>query len=224
MEAIKNIERSVEGHLQTALRNPYIMAVLKIGLVLYAAQIAPKVSPMITSIFQNTIFKIVAIALIAYIAEIDFQLAIIAAVVFVLSMNLLSGRGPLESYENTNGSFTTNNPMFFDLLDKPTPMRNDIIHESHTDEFPGCTNVKLADLLAVFDNDHMKLQKTVDYTYRELMLKMPAGSSKDNLMKIAKVAGLPYNREITDETAPYVATLLLQYGFSINKTCTAPDN
>ena len=224
MEALNNIERSVEGNLQTVLRNPYIMAFVKIGLVLYASQIAPKVSPMITSIFQNTIFKIVAITLIAYIAEIDFQLAIIAAVVFVLSMNLLSGRGPLESYQDTNGSFTTNNPMFYDLLDKPITMRNDIIHESHTDNFPGCDSVTLADLLVVFDNDHMKLQKTVDYTYQQLITKMPAGSAKDNLMKIARVAGLPYNKPITDENAPFIATLLLQYGFSINKTCTAPDN
>ena len=194
METIKNIENVVEVQLKTALRNPYIMAILKIALVLYAAQIAPKVSPMITSIFQNTIFKIVMIALIAYIAEVDFQLAIIAAVVFVLSINLLSGRGPLESYEDTNGSFSKDNPMYFDLLDKPTPMQKLNIHESRSDNFPGCDNVKLDDLLAIFDNDKLKLQRTVQYTYQELINKMPSGTAKDNLMKICRSVGLPYNK------------------------------
>ena len=103
-------------------------------------------------------------------------------------------------------------------------MSNYTIHESRTDNFPGCDNVKLVDLLAIFDNDHMKLQKTVDYTYSELMNKMPVGEAKDNLMKVARAAGLDYNKPITDETAPYIATLLLQYGFSINKTCSAPNN
>lgn len=223
METIKNIEYVVESQVKSTLRNPYIMAVLKIVLVLYAAQLAPKVSPMITSIFQNTIVKIVAIALIAYIAEVDFQLAIIAAVVFVLSINLLSGRGPLESYEDTNGSFSKDNPVYFDLLDKPTPMEKLDIHESHTDNYPGCDNVKLQDLLDIFDNDKLKLQKTVQYTYQELINKMPSGTAKDNLMKMCKYIGLPYNKEINDENAPFIASLLLQFGFSINKTCTAPN-
>jgi hypothetical protein len=237
------------------------MAILKIALVLYASQIAPRVSPKVSSIFQYTIVKIVCVALIAYIAEVDFQLAIILAVVFVLSINLLSGRGPLESYEDTEeqqpyyqqesyedteehpysrelvyeqpiiesyedsvpGEFTNKIDQLTDLLGKPAKANGFTMLESHTDEFIGCQNVKLSDLLAIFDNDAMKLQKTVQFTYHQLMEKMPKGTSKDNLMKIARYVGLPYNVPLNDENSPFIASLLLQFGYSISKTCTAPN-
>lgn len=248
METIKNLPVIVEVHLKRVLSNPYVMAILKITLVLYASQIAPRVSPKITSIFQYTIVKILCIALIAYIAEVDFQLAIILAVVFVLSINLLSGRGPLESYEDTEeqhypfqksqvdeqpvveqyddsvpSEFTDKIGQLTDLLGKPAKANGFTMLESHTDEFIGCQNVKLEDLLAIFDNDAMKLQKTVQFTYHQLMEKMPKGTSKDNLMKIARAAGLPYNVPLNDENSPFLATLLLQFGYSISKTCTAPN-
>jgi hypothetical protein len=240
MDTIKNIQNVVEVRLQSALRNPYIMAILKIVLILYASQIAPKISPTVTSIFQFTIVKILSIALIAYVAEVDFQLSIILAVVFVLSMNLLSGRGPLESYENdlsefqmtaeehdvekfedsVPGSFTDK---LTDLLGNPAKVNGFTLLESHSDEFVGCQNVKLADLLAIFDNDALKLQNTVQFTYHQLMQNMEKGTAKENLIKIARSVGLPYNVPLNDENSPFIATLLLQWGYTINKTCTAPN-
>lgn len=246
MDTIINIQNVVETQLKRFLRNPYIMAILKIALVLYASQIAPRVSPYVTSIFQLTIVKIIFIALIAYVAEVDFQLAIILAVIFVLSINLLSGRGPLESYNNTDddnlhlytkesafqepiieqyedsapSSFSNNT---FDLLGNPTKPNRFTMLESKTDEFIGCQNVKLDDLLAIFDNDALKLQQTLQYTYQQLMEKMPKGTAKDNLIRIAKAAGLPHNIPLNDENASLVATILLQFGYSISKTCTAPN-
>lgn len=224
METIKNIPIVVETQLKQVLRNPFVMAILKIALVLYASQIAPRVSPNVTSIFQFTIVKILSIALIAYIAEIDFQLSIILAVIFVLSINLLSGRGPFESYEDSvPSSFTDKIGTLTDLLGKPAKVNDFKLLESKTDEFIGCQNVKLDDLLAIFDNDSMKLQKTVQFTYHELMEKMPKGTAKDNLMKIARVAGLPYNVPLNDENSPFIASLLLQFGYNISKTCSAPN-
>jgi hypothetical protein len=194
MDTIMNIQNVVETQLKRFLRNPYIMAILKISLILYASQIAPRVSPFVTSIFQLTIVKIVFIALIAYIAEVDFQLAIILAVIFVLSINLLSGRGPLESYEDSApSSFSKDTKDTFDLLGNSTKPNGFTMLESKTDEFIGCQNVKLDDLLAIFDNDALKLQKTVQFTYQQLMEKMPKGTAKDNLIRMARAAGLPYN-------------------------------
>lgn len=240
-----NIQNVVETQLKRFLRNPYIMAILKIALILYASQIAPKVSPFVTSIFQLTIVKIVFIALIAYVAEVDFQLAIILAVIFVLSINLLSGRGPLESYQDTDnnlhlytkeqafqeplieqyedsrpGAFSDDT---FDLLGNPTKQHGFKLLESKSDEFFGCQNVKLVDLLAIFDNDALKLQTTLEYTYAQLMEKMPKGTAKDNLIRMAKVAGLPYNVELNDENSSFIATILLQHGYFISKTCSAPN-
>lgn len=223
MDTIKNMQNVVESQLQKILRNPYAMAVLKIALVLYASQIAPRISPRITSIFQFTIVKILFIALIAYIAEIDFQLAIILAVVFVLSVNLLSGRGPLESYEDSvPSSFTDKIGTLTDLLGNPAKVNGLTLLEPNTDEFIGCQNVKLDDLLAIFDNDALKLQKTLQFTYHQLMEKMPKGTAKENLMRIARAAGLPYNVPLNDENSSLIATILLQRGYYISKTCSAP--
>ena len=220
MDTVMNIQNVVETQLKRFLRNPYIMAILKIALVLYASQIAPRVSPYVSSIFQLTIVKIVFIALIAYVAEVDFQLAIILAVIFVLSINLLSGRGPLESYEDSApGSLSKDT---FDLLGKPTKPNGFKMLESKTDEFIGCQNVKLNDLLAIFDNDALKLQQTVQFTYQQLMEKMPKGTAKDNLIRIARAAGLPYNVELNDENSAFVASILLQHGYIISETCQAP--
>jgi len=219
-----NIQNVIETQLKRFLRNPYIMAILKIALILYASQIAPRVSPYVYSIFQLTIVKIVFIALIAYVAEVDFQLAIILAVIFVLSINLLSGRGPLESYQDSApGSFSKDTKDTFDLLGKPTKPNGFKMLASKSDEFIGCQNVKLDDLLAIFDNDALKLQTTVQFTYQQLMEKMPKGTAKDNLIRIARAAGLPYNVELNDENSAFIASILLQFGYSISKTCTAPN-
>lgn len=246
MDTIKNVQNVVETQLQKVLRNPFAMAILKIALVLYASQIAPRVSPNVSSIFQFTIVKILSIALIAYIAEIDFQLSIILAVIFVLSINLLSGRGPFESYKDTelNGysnelayekpiveqyedsvpkSFSDNITALTDLLGNPAKVNELTLLDPKTDEFVGCQNVKLDDLLAIFDNDALKLQKTVQFTYHQLMEKMPKGTAKENLMRIARAAGLPYNVPLNDENSSLIATMLLQHGYHISQTCTPPN-
>jgi hypothetical protein len=223
MDTIQNLENVVEGQLKVALNNPFVMAVLKVGLVLYASQIAPKLSTSYT-IFQYTIVKIICIFLIAYIAEIDFQLSIILAIIFVLSINLLSGRGPLESYKNTEGSFSTDPSTFYDLLGNLKPVNNLSMIEGRTNNYPGCDKITLKDLLDIFDNDAMKLQNTVQFAYHQLMENMPQGTAKENLTKIARAAGLPYNKDITDENAPLLATMLIQFGYIVNNSCSPPHS
>ena len=130
----------------------------------------------------------------------------------------------IEEYEDSvPGAFTDKIGQITDLLGKPAKANGFTMLESKTDEFIGCQNVKLADLLAIFDNDAMKLQKTVQFTYHQLMEKMPKGAAKDNLLKIARYVGLPYNVPLNDENSPFIASLLLQFGYSISKTCTAPN-
>ena len=46
--------------------------------------------------------------------------------------------------------------------------------------------------------------------------------AKDRLLKVAYYAGLPYNVEINDENAPWIATLLVNYNFIVSETCRAP--
>ena len=222
MQAINKIETIIKTNLNVLLHNPYLMAFLKVFLVLYAAKLAPTLPTKITNTFSNTFIKILAIALIAYLAEVDFQLAIILAVVFVLSANLLSGRGILESYEN-QGTFYSDQTKYTNLLGKPALVGTANIMESQSDNYPGCNSVTMADLLNVFDGDHIKLQQTVQSSYIGLMNQLPADSeAKIRLEKITRAIGLPYNVELNEKNAPVIATLLINANFIVNNKGCAP--
>jgi hypothetical protein len=229
MEYIKNAENFVKGNLDNLLANPYIMAVLKVTLALYAIQLAPRLPPVVTNVFQNTLVKFIAVVLISYLANVDFQLSILLAILFVLGGNLASGRKLWESFSNMNlfedlGPYFTDETKYKTLLNTPAQLNNFTLLDSSSDNYSGCDNIKLKDLLDVFDGDHMKLQKTTQFIYRELMNKLPENSdAKTRLLSIARVAGLPYNMQLTDENAGYIATILVNGGFQINKICAPPS-
>jgi len=224
---LNNIQRIITENVNVILKNPYVMTILKVFLILYASQLAPRVPNQLTEIFSNTFVKIIAVALLAYISELDFQLAILLAIVLVLGSNLLSGRKLLESYESIGGPYQgpyySDKTQYRTLLDKPVEVYNGKLIESLSDNYPGCNNVTLSDLLNLFDGDHLKLQNTVKYTFNELDNALPAGNAaKDKLLKIARAVGLPYNVELNDANAPLIATLLLNYGYNISDTCQVP--
>lgn len=227
MESLQNVQTAVQGNLNTLLQNPYLMAVLKVGLILYASRIAPRMPSYVQDKFENTFVKIIAIALLAYISEVDFQLAILLAIVLVLGANFLGGRGVFESYNNV--SLNTVAPYHSDmtkhttLLGNPAEIGKFKLIESLSDNYPGCNKVTLKDLLALFNGDALKLQKTVQYAFSELNASLPAGKDKENLLKIARAAGLPYNVDLDDESAPFIATLLLNYGYKVSDSCQAPQ-
>lgn len=208
MDALQSVKKSADAVVASGLKNPYLMALIKVSLVLYAARIAPKLPAAFDQLFDNVIFKIVAVAAIAYIAEKDFQLAIMLAVVYVLSINYASGRGLLES--------------FADFVREKATSGQTLI-EPQTMLYPGCQNITLADLEAAFDGDKEKLAQTARYSFVEL-LKKAKGETKDVIMNIANAAGLPANRAFTEEDAPYIATLLIYAGFNISDSCRPPYN
>ena len=47
-------------------------------------------------------------------------------------------------------------------------------------------------------------------------------TAKENLIKIARAVGLPYNVELNDNNAPLIATILLNYGYKISEDCQVP--
>lgn len=221
MESLQNVQTAVQDNLKTLLQNPYLMAILKVGLVLYASSIAPKLPTFMQTTFENTFVKIIAIALLAYISEVDFQLAILLAIVLVLGANLLGGRGVFESYDNV-ATYQRDMTKYTNLLGQPVQIGDFKLQESLSDNYPGCNRVTLKDLLALFDGDAPKLQKTVQYAFSELNAVL-AGKDKDNLLRIARAAGLPYNVDLSDENAPLIATILLNYGYKVSDTCQPPQ-
>jgi len=212
MEYIKQAESFIESKIDYPLSNPYIMAVLKVTLVLYAAQIAPSPPAYITDLFKNVYVKLLAIFLIIYLAEKDIQLAILISVIYVFGMNLLSGRGILESFSN-----------YAEYSDEYKSYGNMKLIEPKTMLYPGCESITMEELYKLFEGDNEKLQSSVQYSFQELMKHIKSKDDKDQLIKIAYAAGLPYNLSFDKpETAPYIATLLVNYGYKVTDQCQPP--
>jgi hypothetical protein len=209
MDIAKNIYSQIDTGAKKTLANPYVMAIVKVTLVLYAAQIAPKLPTAAEGVFGNTFFKIFALMMMIYIAGKDFQLAIIMAIVYVVSVNVISGRGPLESFADFSKAYTATG--------------SGKLIEPKTMLYPGCESLVLSDLEKVFDGDRTKLYENANYAYKELMEKFTSQSGKDTLTKIAYAAGLPYNRDFTDENAPYIGTILMYQGLNVSDTCKPPQ-
>jgi hypothetical protein len=210
MEYINQAENFVEKQLSYPLSNPYIMAVLKITFALYAAQIAPRAPDYLQTLFKNTFVKLFLIALIIYLSEKDLQLAILIAIIYVFGMNLLSGRGFFESFSNYSTDYKLSG--------------NSKLIEPKTALYPGCESITMDDLIKLFDGDRSKFSNAVQYSFQELMLRTKSKDSKEMLMKIAYAAGLPYNLSFDKpETAPYIATLLVNYGFNVKDNCHPPE-
>lgn len=209
MDQLNVLSQNVEQYTESVMGNPYVMAVLKISLILYAARIAPNPPAYLQTILENVFFKIAAIALILYFVEVDFQLALILAIIYVLGMNVLAGRGVFESF----AEFKPKSEIKSDFtLISPQSM-----------VYPGCVNVKLQDLLEMFNGDKAQLQQAAQLSFQQLMHSSKDKPAQEQLEKIARATGLPYNVEINDENAPFVATLFVNYNATVNDSCRPPQ-
>lgn len=205
------------------LSNPYVMAVLKVSLILYASKLAPEIPAKVSALLSTTPAKLLGVFLIAYLAEKDFQLAILLAVAYIVGSNLMFklpglGKNSSEGF----APFTTDLSKLRTFLGEPTPLNSQTIISPRANVYPGCENVKYQDLVDAFKGNTEEMQKHVMYTYSKL-----AGLSEDKtdpqqLEFIARAIGLPYNVELNDENAPLVATMLMNYGFEISDTCQPP--
>lgn len=207
MDSVKYTLSAVQKSSNFVLGNPYIMAIIKISLALYAAQIGPKLPSVAQQWLQNTYVKIALLIVMIYLSEKDFQLAVILAIAYVVLMNVLSGRGPLESFANYSSEYKKSGQ----TLIEPVTMI-----------YPGCEKLTMDDLGKVFDGDREELVKNANYAFRELIQKYKSQAGKETLTKIAYAAGLPYNRDFTDEHAPYIATILMYQGMHLSDSCTQP--
>ena len=198
----------ISDNIDRGLQNPYAMTVIKVFLILYAAQIAPKLPESITKYFSNTWVKMAVLFLIAYIASRDIQLAIIMSFIFVTSSNLLTGKGAFESFANYSKDYV--------------PSGNATLIAPRSDLYPGCYNIKLQDIQKLFDGDSIKMQDIVNKSFKELLINVSSKKDKNLLVRIGDVIGLPDNIEFNDENAPYIATLLVNKGISVNGSCRPP--
>ncbi len=215
METVKKISSVTEKQVEKIFSNAYVMAVTKILLVVYAFKIAPKPPQFLETLLQNTFVKIVALFLLAYISERDFQFAILLSVIFVLGSNVLAGRGLLESFSDISKEYA-------DYVKEYIPYGGLKLLEPKTAVYPGCEKITLDDLQKALSQDKISMQTTVKQVYMELMQKTVAKDTLEYIDKVSKFIGLPYNVELNDTNAPYIATLFMYNGFDLGKECYPP--
>lgn len=210
MDYVSKAEDFLSTNVDKSLSNPYIMAVLKLSLVFYGAQIAPRAPQFLQELFKNTYVKLLIVFLIAYISEKDLQLAILIAVIYVLGMNVLSGRQLMESYSDFSTDYK--------------PYKDSKLIEPKTYLYPGCEAITMDDLLKSFGGDREKMLASVQSSFKELLRITKSKDEREYIMKIAHSAGLPFNLTLDrPETAPYIATLLVNYGFTLDDKCHPPS-
>ena len=90
MDFIEKISSDIDGFLKPIFTDKISSSVISLILVLYAGLAAPKLPKSISKLFENKIFKLIVLVIIAYTASKDASIAIITAVALVLSMQTLS--------------------------------------------------------------------------------------------------------------------------------------
>jgi hypothetical protein len=215
---MSKIFKPVESSLDKILAQPYIMAILKIFLILYASRIAPRLPGQADSIFDNVFGKIILIALAVYLAERDLQISIIIALILVLGSSFVSGRGLLETFAPLQGDLGL--PEHW----KPEHSPKTLI-EPKTHVYPGCLDITKQDLLDLFSGDEISLQQHILHSYKQVILAFQnrEQDSEKALEVSSRFVGLPYNLQINDETAPYIATLLMYTGIKVSDKCIVPQ-
>jgi hypothetical protein len=212
MEKATNFLTASKLSISNVLKQEVIMTILKVFFILYGASIAPTPPPFMKSTLSNTFVKIVLIALAVLTVNVNFSLALIISITVVLGSNFLSNRGLLESFEGYPRRRST-------VFSKKYVVQNSArLLEPRTNIYQGCEKTTLKDLLNVFKGDRYKLQKTVKYAFAELMAKA-TGDDKTKLLQMARASGLPYNVKINDENAPFIATLMVQWGYNFGGSC-----
>lgn len=192
------------------LENVYFQTTVKLLLIVYASAIAPRLPEGVIEFMQTTPMRIIFLAGITYFALAgDLQMSLLLACALVLSVNVLSGRGLLESYMNLGDAFSgAKNPQ---SLIEPSFFI-----------YPGCVDMKYQDLLEFFEGDAHKLQEAIHYVFKRLD-KEPKGTAEETLIKYARAAGIPHNIAFNDDNAPLIATMLMNYGYKLNDKCLPPQ-
>lgn len=86
MNSVKNSLQTADRQLGAFYNNPYVLAILLLLLVLYGAFYAPYLPPTLANLFQHPLVKLLILLLIIHILRYNVVLALLLAVVFVLSL------------------------------------------------------------------------------------------------------------------------------------------
>ncbi|RKP33216.1 hypothetical protein BJ085DRAFT_31040 [Dimargaris cristalligena] len=101
MDYLNSYNQSINNFM-SPLDNPPVMAFLKLFLIVYGSMIAPHLPDYILKWFNFVPFKIFVLFLIVWTSNHDPTVALLIAVGFTVSINVLSGKKAFEAFRGVN--------------------------------------------------------------------------------------------------------------------------
>lgn len=84
--------------VNTVMTSPYFTAILTMCLILYASMVRPDLPNFVVALFEQWWFRFIFLFLIAFTATKNIQVAVIAALVFLMTMLFVSERKMAEGF------------------------------------------------------------------------------------------------------------------------------
>ena len=91
--------------LNNFLRNEYVTAVVALFVVLYASNVAPRLPDVVMDLFNNPIFRVFVLFLVAYIANKNPAVALLISIAFVVTLNVINRQEAEESFLDVIDTF-----------------------------------------------------------------------------------------------------------------------
>ena len=104
MDYLRSYNSQVNSVL-SPLDNPSVSAFLRLVLILYGSMAAPHLPDFVLKWFNFVPFKIFILFLIVWTANHDPAIAILMAVGFFATMNVLAGKSAFEKFQATNNTY-----------------------------------------------------------------------------------------------------------------------
>ena len=204
---MNNLMKPVNNLFDKFLKNKTICIVLKIFLVLYAGLFAPKLPKQVIDILKHPISKTVVALLVVYLATKDMMLAILCAVVFILTIKLSDKLDKKEHFQDQtqniidlNNLVEKKNEDRFNDLNKAINQSNQINEKNHLEVKDSLTNMS-----KTTDNKLKKLKKSqlkiIEQikTIKNDIEKMKQNEQKKELEDISEITDNVENEDLMEE-------------------------
>lgn len=85
--------------------NVYLRAALNVLIIMYGSTVAVNLPPFLQQLFRNPVFRVLVIALLAYVISKDLQIGIITTIVFLVSLTGLKSMEEKETFDQLERLF-----------------------------------------------------------------------------------------------------------------------
>ena len=122
---------TIDNTMSTVFNNKYASALIVMFLIAYSGLAAPKLPSFIAKLFDNAIFRILILSLIVYNGNRDPKIAIMVAVGFTITMNILSKQKLFEGFSENEPNTDSNDD---ETTDENTHSDETSDDNEHSDE------------------------------------------------------------------------------------------